>query len=96
MAVTDRDEIVRLAKAIDDLTRAVARLETAFPRNDLGAPDLDGHRQSHVERIKRAQEVRGYQTAVTQKILLGGAAAVLALLSTGFWRTIAEKIQGAI
>ncbi len=96
MAMTDRDEIERLSKAIDDLARVVARLETAFPRNDLGAPDLDGHRQSHVERIRRAQEVRGYQTAVTQKILVGGAVAILALLSTGFWQAIAEKLKGVI
>lgn len=96
MAVTDRDEIARLAEAVDDLTRAIARLETAFPRNDLGAPDLDGHRQSHIERIKRAQEVRGYQTALTQKILVGGAAAVITLLGTGFWKTIAENVKGAI
>lgn len=96
MAATDRDEIERLAKAVDDLTRAIARLETAFPRNDLGVPDLDGHRQAHVERIKRAQEMRSHQTALTQKILVGGAAAVLAMLSTGFWKTIAENVKGAI
>lgn len=89
----EKDEIEELARAVHQLQQAVQRLETALPRNDLGLPDADGHRQYHTGKIQQAGEIKSYQTAVTQKILLGLVGVVMAALASGFWQQLAEKIK---
>lgn len=89
----EKDDLEELMRAVNQLQQAVHRLETALPRNDLGLPDADGHRQYHTGKIRQASEIRGYQTAVTQKILLGIVGVAMAALASGFWQQLAEKIN---
>lgn len=85
-------ELTELARTVEQLARAVERLEMALPRNDLGQPDVDGHRAYHSAKIKQAKEVKTYQMAVTQKILMWGVGLALTMLGAGFWQTISDKL----
>lgn len=89
------DEVIRLLQEIRD---RVAKLEegmtVAFPKNDLGRPDWDGHRMDHVYRMEQAKELRGYKIEATKKILVVGVAAIVALLASGFADFVKNLVKG--
>lgn len=87
------DQIEELTRAVHQLQQTVQRLEMAFTRNDLGHPDIDGHRQDHAEKKRQRSDIHGFQTAVTQKILLGLVGVVMAALASGFWQQVTEQIK---
>lgn len=65
--------VTNAAKNVADLEQRVAKLEEnlkqAFPKNDLGQPDFDGHRKDHVRRIEESEQMRGYKEDVTKRVL---------------------------
>ena len=56
---------------------------TAFPKNDLGKPDYDGHRKHHLQIEKDEKLVEGYQIDATKKVIGGGVFFIIGLLATG-------------
>lgn len=58
-------------------------VSSAFPQNDLGKPDYDGHRRSHLQLIEDSKVVQGYKSEVTKTILSIVAGAVLAIFASG-------------
>lgn len=78
-----KDINVRLSHVETDL----AAIKTAFVRNDLSAPDYDGHRLDHGRRIedkaRRDAQMRGYLDGFTHKLVMGAVAIALAVFSAG-------------
>ena len=78
-----RDINIRLAHVEQD----IAAIKTAFVRNDLSAPDYDGHRQDHGRRIEdkkhRDAQVRGYLDGITHKIVMAAVGVALTIFSLG-------------
>ena len=68
------------------------RLHTAFLLNDLGAPDYDGHRRDHAERIRQAAKLEDYKRTATKKIISVVLGVILTAAGTGLVRLILEKI----
>ena len=56
---------------------------TAFPKNDLGKPDYDGHRKQHLQIEKDEKLVEGYQIDATKKVIGGGVLFIFGLFATG-------------
>lgn len=56
---------------------------SAFPQNDLGKPDYDGHRKSHILMINDANVVAGYKQSVTKQVLSIIVTAIVTLLLAG-------------
>lgn len=95
------DEQKKILDLLSEIRDRVATLEvvvrsfhTAFPQNDLGAPDLDGHRRDHVTRRNEAKTMDSYKISVTKSVLSTIAIFLLGLTSLGFVQAIAEKIIG--
>ena len=74
-------------KAISDLLAGQARIlaelkgvNRAFPLNDLGEPDIDGHRQDHLSRIDEAKTENDNKHEAVKgvvKVAAGGFATIL-------------------
>jgi hypothetical protein len=58
-----------------------ALLSKAFVVNDLGEPDIDGHRKAHIQMIEADKVLQGYKLEATKKVI-GWAVAALLGLST--------------
>lgn len=61
------------------LTNHIRDVNTAFPIDDIGRPDYNGHRLSHKNMIEAAKTIEGYKTDLTKKVLwwvVGGLAFV--------------------
>lgn len=91
---------VELMKAIEGLTaelrefkHSMGALKTAFPRNDLGEPDFDGHRIDHVTRIKHAQQFEGLKFAATMRFV-GAVCGVVGLIFMTGLSTHLQKFIG--
>lgn len=65
-------------------------VSSAFPQNDLGKPDYDGHRKAHIDMIADAKVVAGYKQAMTSKVLGVIVTVVLTLLASGVVTFIAQ------
>jgi hypothetical protein len=85
------DEIKESVKVVEEhiktvdskLDKHTSSVHRAFPRNDLGEPEFDGHRHYHVDRIQDRRKVEQYKQSVTMKILQGAAGFILMLLGLG-------------
>lgn len=74
------------------LAAHVSTVEKAFPQNDLGHPDYDGHRRDHVTRMDNSKAMDGYKQTVTKNILGAGTTFILLLLALGFVSLLREKL----
>lgn len=81
-----RDRVVKVEESIKVFN-------TAFPKNDLGSPDFDGHRRDHVVRMEEAKSMQEYKIEVTKKVLVAAIFALLALVGVGFVNIMGEKVQ---
>lgn len=62
-------------------------VSSAFPQNDLGKPDYDGHRKAHIQLVEDSKVVQSYKSEVTKTILSIVAGALLAMVASGFVQT---------
>ena len=58
-------------------------LSSAFPQNDLGKPDYDGHRKAHLELIEQSKVLDGYKNAATKKVLTVIVGVITAIAGAG-------------
>lgn len=65
-------------------------VSSAFPQNDLGKPDYDGHRRSHLALIEQEKVVDGYKGEITKTILSILAGVVLTLLGSGILQALTK------
>lgn len=84
-----------LWKHITELNDRLALIEhrhgyvsSAFPQNDLGKPDYDGHRRAHIQLTEDSKVVQSYKSEVTKTILSIVAGALLAMVGSGFIQAI--------
>ena len=74
------DDLHGLHLRVASIERDIEHIKTAFPKNDLGATDFDGHRGYHSRKIAEGQIMSEYKQAVTKKILLGSIGLVFTVL----------------
>ena len=78
-----RDLSLRMAAVESD----VAQLKTAFPHNDLGREDYDGHRKDHYKRTKAAEEdaraLAELKNAATKRLLVGAIGLAITVIGLG-------------
>jgi len=65
-------------------------VSSAFPQNDLGKPDYDGHRRSHLALIEQDKVVEGYKGEITKTILSILAGVVLTLIGSGILQALTK------
>jgi hypothetical protein len=87
-------EVAALNTTVHKLERAVESLSTSFPANDLGQPDYDGHRRSHVEQIESAKILKGYKTTAATKIVGVAAAFLMGAFMSGMVDTLKRILLG--
>lgn len=94
LTVEEQKEILSTIRDIkkqqDETTNTLAGMTKAFPKNDLGDPDYDGHRKDHLTSREHDKLIREYKVDATKKILWSGIAFLGLLLGTGF----TEQIKG--
>lgn len=72
-----------MKKQISSLDIRYSRISEAFVKNDLGAPDYDGHRVAHGTAIEQSKVVAGYKRDLTKRVLEWMLVAVAVLIGQG-------------
>lgn len=65
---------------VASIERDIEQIKAAFPKNDVGATDFDGHRGYHLRKITEGQVMGEYKQEVTKKIVLGVIGLVFTVL----------------
>ena len=65
---------------VASIERDIEHIKSAFPKNDVGTTDFDGHRGYHARKIAEKQVMGEYKQAVTKKIVLGSIGLVFTIL----------------
>ena len=63
-----------------NIERDIEQFKAAFPKNELGNADFDGHRGYHARKIAEGQAMGEYKQEVTKKIVLGAIGLVFTVL----------------
>lgn len=77
-------DLVEFNNRVQRLEHSTDRMKEAFPKNDLGLPNYDGHRTSHVKSEEQEKVVEGYKRDATKTVLGWILAFVGGLFSLGF------------
>ena len=81
-----------IAESLEEIKGMIKSVNRAFPANDLGEPDFDGHRTAHrrmIEREKRIEDDKeGAIKHVRNATLIGGGT----ILLTALWEYIKVKV----
>ncbi len=65
------DDFHCLHLRVASIERDIEQIKAAFPPNDVGSTDFDGHRGYHARKIAEGQAMGEYKQEVTKKIVLG-------------------------
>ena len=76
-------DIAGLNDRVSMLEHKAVRSAEAFVKNDLGVPDYDGHRKSHLDSIEQEKVMTGYKRTMTQRLLEWCLAGIGVLLGVG-------------
>jgi hypothetical protein len=60
---------VKLVERVSRLERLADMHATAFVKNDLGQPDLDGHRRAHIKLLKAAEAMDDYKAEGAKSLI---------------------------
>ena len=74
------DDFTWLHLRVASIEREIEQIKAAFPQNDLGFADFDGHRGYHKSKIAEGRAMGEYKQAVTKKIVLGVIGLVFTVL----------------
>ena len=74
------DDFHNLNLRVASIERDIEHIKTAFPKNELGTADFDGHRGYHARKIAEGQVMGEYKQEVTKKIVLGVIGLVFTVL----------------
>ena len=74
------DDFYSLNLRVASIERDIEQIKVAFPKNDVGATDFDGHRGYHSRKIAEDQAMGEYKQEVTKKIVLGAIGLVFTVL----------------
>ena len=84
--------LVDMQRQLDTITRQQIEHAKAFVKNDLGEPDLEGHRLYHHRSSKNAEQMDNYKTDMTKTALGWAAKGVLMLLVAGLISVASTKL----
>ena len=88
---TNKD-LLAVITQINERTRVIESTiksqSSAFVINDLGTPDYDGHRKSHLKLENEARLVENYKKNVTETIVKWAAGILILVIVTGLGETI--------
>lgn len=74
------DDFRGLHLRVASIERDIEQFKAAFPKNELGNADFDGHRGYHARKIAEGQAIGEYKQEVTKKIVLGAIGLVFTVL----------------
>ena len=74
------DEFHGLHLRVASIERDIEQVKAAFPKNELGNADFDGHRGYHARKIAEGRVMGEYKREVTKKIVLGAIGLVFTVL----------------
>ena len=74
------DDFYSLNLRVASIERDIEQFKAAFPKNELGTTDFDGHRGYHARKIAEGQVMGEYKQEVTKKIVLGVIGLVFTVL----------------
>lgn len=72
-----------LVERVAKLERFAEQHTTAFVKNDLGQPDLDGHRRAHLQLVKAAETMDDYKAEGAKNIIRLAATFLAGVFSLG-------------
>jgi hypothetical protein len=85
-------DLLSVITQINERTRAIEQTlksqASAFVINDLGTPDYDGHRKSHIKLENEAKLVESYKNNVSETIIKWAVTGILILLAVGASETL--------
>ena len=74
------DDFHGLHLRVASIERDIEQFKAAFPKNELGTADFDGHRGYHARKFAEGQAIGEYKQEVTKKIVLGSIGLVFTVL----------------
>ena len=74
------DDFRGLHLRVASIERDIEQIKAAFPKNELGTADFDGHRGYHARKIAEGQVMGEYKQEVTKKIVLGAIGLIFTVL----------------
>ena len=80
-------------KRLFEFDARVAAIERAFVKDDLGTPDLEGHRKAHRELIEAGKVMDGYKNEATKKLIGWALAIILGAMSSGVVLWIKDHLK---
>ena len=87
------DDFYNLNLRVASIERDIEHIKSAFPKNELGIANFDGHRGYHARKIAEEQIMGEYKQAVTKKILLGSIGLVFTVLGFIAGPTVLRWLQ---
>jgi hypothetical protein len=88
----DDRRIDEILQGQDEIKRLILSITKAFPTNDLGEPDYEGHRLAHKKAIDKEQKLEAERTNALRHVrnasLVGGGGIML----TALWEYIKMKV----
>ena len=81
-----------IKKRQTEMYQTINSMGKAFPKNDLGEPDFDGHRKEHLSRREYDKVLTEYKVDVTKKIIWAVIAALGVLLASGFFEQLRSLV----
>jgi hypothetical protein len=85
--------VTQINERTRDIEKNIRELSTAYPKNDLGEPDYDGHRKAHIQMDKQADIVDNYKKNVTETIITWLVTGLLIILASGVIETIRHYLS---
>lgn len=82
-----KEEVIELKQRVSFLENEIEKISSAFVNNDLGKPDYDGHRKSHIVINQASENMEGYKNYTVKnviKIALSFISGIL-VLGIGTW-----------
>ena len=89
------DDFRGLHLRVASIERDIEQFKAAFPPNDVGSKDFDGHRGYHARKIAEGQVMGEYKQEVTKKIVLGAIGLVFTVLGFVAGPAVLRWIEGA-
>ena len=94
----EKDELMGSVREIKkrqiELYGRFEHMTKAFPKNDLGDPDFDGHRKDHLARREYDKVLNEYKVDVTKKVIWVALGLVGVLLASGFTEHLKRVVGG--
>lgn len=87
--------VMAVKEELREFKHSMGTIETAFPRNDLGEPDFEGHRLDHTTRIKHTRQFEGLKMAATTKLVLAVVSGIGLIFVSGISVHLQKLLGGS-